>query len=129
MNAAVWWTKADAAELAALVAELVRGHGRHRELCPTCRALAEPCADRAAIARERDAYEYAPLSAPAGFFADVGRRLAEHEAACRTCRLAWPARCAALGEAVEALIEWRWMRGLLSRAAYLRQQQTTKEAA
>jgi hypothetical protein len=121
---ALWWTEADSAELAVLIAELALRGAEHKARCPTCQALADShCAGRESIARERAAYDYAPLSGPKGFYAGVRRRLAEHDAACRTCRLAKSARCAALEEAIKVVIEWRWKRGLLSRAQYLRRKE------
>jgi hypothetical protein len=37
VNAASWWTEADAAELDVLVFELARGYDRHRKSCLACR--------------------------------------------------------------------------------------------
>jgi hypothetical protein len=127
VKAAPWWTEADAAELDVLAWELVERVPEHEAQCRTCQALAEPCSSRAAIAREADAFDRAPLSAPTGFYAAMRRRLAEHEASCRRCELARPGHCAAVDEAIAAVLEWRWKRGLLSRAQYLRQRQ--EEAA
>ena len=118
MSRQPWWTEADGAELAALVAELLHLLATHERTCRTCRALAEPCRLRPKVAQ--DPYDLAPLTAPPGFYVARRERLTEHDATCPTCRDGRPGYCAAVGEAIAVALDWRWRRGLLSRAQWLR---------
>jgi hypothetical protein len=118
-----WWTEADSAELEAILADLFTRRERHAAACSTCRALASPCRERLAIAREADAYDDAPLDAPPGFLADHGRRLRDHVATCPHCRRESPGHCHAVAEAIGVVLDWAWRRKLLSRAEYLRRRE------
>jgi hypothetical protein len=61
--------------------------------------------------------------------AELVHQVLEHRTGCPACELerrdGWP--CPAVSTAIEAVLEWRFRRGLLSRAQWLRAQQ--KEAA
>jgi hypothetical protein len=82
VDMAPWWTEADSAEEAVLLAELVLQVPLHKARCAAC-------------ARER----------------------AE----------GWP--CPAVTEAIEAVLDWRWRRGLLSRADWHRRRHLRERLA
>jgi hypothetical protein len=115
-----WWTDADSGEAAVLSAELVSGIAAHRERCRTCQTLAHPCPVRRGIRSEEKRFDFCPLDAPPGFFAEIRRRARDHDATCEDCRLEHVGSCPTVGDAIEVVLEWRWRRGLLSRAEWLR---------
>jgi hypothetical protein len=113
-SAAPWWTEADQAELDTAIWELVRVLEEHRATCPVCNAC---CDALERLSAETAPYDLAPLDAPRGLFADVRRRKAEHFSACAVCSHG-PCRVAVA--AIEALLDWRTRRTLLSKAEWLR---------
>jgi hypothetical protein len=115
-----WWTSADSAEASALIYELVTALRAHGEGCQICTAS---CDLPRAIATEWEPYDLAPLDGPAGLYADVRRRRAEHYATCEDCALVARRPCPSVGAAIDELLDWRRRRALLSRAEYLRRLQ------
>lgn len=112
-SAAPWWTEADQAELDIAMWELVCVLDEHRATCPICAG----CDALRRLSAETAPYDLAPLDAPPGLFADVRRRKAEHLSACPVCS---HGPCRVVVAAIEALLDWRTRRVLLSKAEWLR---------
>ena len=108
-----WWTEADQAELDIALWELVWVLDEHRATCPVragCDALER-------LSGETAPYDLAPLDAPPGLFADVRLPKSEHLGACPVCS---HGSCRVVVAAIEALLDWRTRRALLSKAEWLR---------
>jgi hypothetical protein len=112
-SAALWWTEADQAELDIATWELVCVLEEHRATCPVCVG----CDALKRLSIETARHELAPLDAPKGLFADARRRKAEHLSACFVCS---HEPCRVVAAAIEALLDWRTRRALLSKAEWLR---------
>ena len=97
-----WWTEADQAELDIALWELVWVLDEHRATCPV----------RAGC----DALERLSTLDP-GLFADVRLPKSEHLGACPVCS---HGPCRVVVAAIEALLDWRTRRALLSKAEWLR---------
>ena len=113
-SAAPWWTEADQAELDIATWELVCVLEEHRATCPVCGAR---CDALEWLSAETAPYDLAPLDAPKGLFANVRRRKAEHLCICSVCS---HGPCRVVVAAIEALLDWRTRRALLSKAEWLR---------
>jgi hypothetical protein len=110
------WTGADAAELDALVSELVHALFVHRERgdCPHCSRCPEPDSWRAHLQKCAACRGDTPLTS--GPPCPAKRAGIEHALTCPSC---WEP-CPKIRAAIEAVATWRERRALLSRAVALR---------
>lgn len=121
------WTTADDAELDVLVLELARSYRDHRERCESCSP--EPCptlvayrAHRAGCWKCRHGITYA--TATYGDPCWIRLHFIAHGDTCKRCNV-----CPHLRTAIEAVLDWRQARELLSRAEALRAERDELEAA
>jgi hypothetical protein len=122
------WTAADAAELDALVSELVQAVFDHRQCgdCPYCALCSEPERWRAHLEFCAACRGDAPLTC--GPPCPAKRAYIEHARACPSCR----EPCPHIRAAIDIVVTWRNRRALLSRAVALRaeeRQRSGEEAA
>lgn len=119
------WTEADAAELDVLVFELCRVYfDDHRSRCLYCQP--GDCPELVAWRRHLDECQACRGDAPLTFGPPCDRKRAfiDHGDDCKRCN-----PCPHLRRAIEAVVDWREGRVLLSRAEYLRALRDRVEAA
>jgi hypothetical protein len=119
------WTEADAAEQEVLIFEVCRGYfDDHRERCAYCQPGG--CPQLVAWREHLDKCPACRGDAPLTYGSPCKRKreFIDHGDNCKRCN-----PCPYLRRAIEAVVDWREARALLSRAEYLRAERNRLEAA
>jgi hypothetical protein len=120
-----YWTPADSAELDVLVYELARGHAIHRERCAACKP--EPCPALANYLEHRETCRNCEhgIKVRTATYGDPCPRYLQHVAHGDGCPRCNP--CVHVRNAIEEIVEWRELRVLRSKAAWLRRLELERE--